>query len=210
MVATCRCLLLTAVFLPAACSDLFAQDRAGLIGGISLGGGTINLSGGTSDPSVDFVRQGGDSGLGAGANLYLGGMTSQRSALLFELAITTAATESVDGEVRVGARRVTFGSADSSLSSLVMAGAAQYWVMSNVWVRGGLGVGVIDRDLVIESSDLTITLDQGNGVAVLAGAGVEVWRHTNFAVDTQVHYTTFALKGLRVHAPSVHVGLTWG
>lgn len=203
-------LLLAALLLAAACGDVFAQERSGLIGGVSLGGGTLNLRGSSDAPTVGFVSQGGDSGLGPGFNLYLGGMTGSRAALLFEMALTTVDTEAVDGEVRLGPQRVTFGSADSSLSPIVMAGAAQYWVRPNIWVRGGLGVGLLDRDLFIESSDLTITLDQGNGVALLGAAGVEVWRRGNFALDTQFHFTTFALKGLRVHSPSVQIGLTWG
>jgi hypothetical protein len=187
-----------------------AQERSGLMGGVSLGAGTIGFSGATTDPALGIVRQNRDQALGFAMDMYLGEVISPRSALLFDIALPSGATgSSADGEVRVGPRRVTFESSKDTQTSLVMTGAAQFWLTSRVWLRGGLGVGYLHRDLEIDSADLTITLEKGTGVAVLTAAGIEIGRWANSAVNAEFHFTTFALQGLRINAPTVQVGLAW-
>ena len=187
-----------------------AQERSGLMGGLSLGGGALDFSGASSDPAVELVSEGGDQGFGTGFNLYLGASTSPRTAILFEVAFIDQEEDVVvDGEVRVGANRVTFPAGASTQTAIVFAGALQYWLTSRVWVRGGFGAGVLDRDLVIAAADLSITLTKSLGFATLAAAGVEFWRRGNFAMDAQFHFTSFGLEGLRINAPSGQVGFTW-
>ena len=186
------------------------RERAGLIGGISLGGGTVGFGGSTGDPAVAMIRQADDLGADLAVNLYLGGMTSSRMAVLFEAALSAGNPNTLlEGDARIGARRVTFAASSSTVRALVLSGAVQYWVVPRVWVRGGVGAGSLQRDLEVKDADLMITLDRSGGVAALGAAGVELWRSGHFTVDAQFHFTTFAVEGLRVNAPSVHVGLLW-
>lgn len=203
------CALFVVTLMATTNGEARAQERAGLMGGISFGAGTVDFSGTSSDPAVGIIRQDGAHRVDLGLNMYLGAVANRRTALLFEVSLANSRTDSVDGEVRVGPRRVTFASSTSSLTSLVLAGAAQYWLTSNVWIRGGFGGGYLDRDLAIEDADLTITLEKGTGFAVLAAAGIDLWRRANFALDTEFHFTTFSLEGLRINAPTVQVGFTW-
>jgi hypothetical protein len=162
----------------------------------------------SSDPTVGLVRQA-DAQVDIAGNLSLGAVTSPRTALLFELSLTSARTSSIEGEIRIGANRATFAANEDSYTALVTAGALQFWLAPNFWIRTGLGAGVLDRDVMISDADLTITLEKGTGLAILAAAGVDVWRRGAFSLDAQVHFTSFALKGQRVNAPSVQVGFTW-
>jgi hypothetical protein len=187
-----------------------AQERRGLMGGFSLGGGAVNVSGASADPATQLVTEGGGQGAHVGANLFIGVSTSPRTAVLFEVAIAGVAEDAVvDGEVRVGTDRVTFPMTSSSLTSSVFGGAVQYWLTSRVWVRGGLGAGYIDRDLLIGPADLTVTLSKSLGFATMGAAGVDIWRRGNFAIDGQFHFTWLALEGVRIQAPTGQVGLTW-
>jgi len=157
--------LLIVALMAIGIGEATAQERSGLMGGLSLGAGSLGFGGMSSDPAVGIVRQGGDQRLDLAVNMYLGAISSPRTALLFEVATSGSRTDSVDGEVRVGPRRVTFASSTSSLTSIVFAGAGQYWLTSNMWLRGGLGVGFLDRNLAIEAANLTLTLDKGRGFA---------------------------------------------
>jgi hypothetical protein len=200
--------LLVIALMAASGGRAAAQERSGLMGGFSLGAGTLDFRGVSSDPAVGLVRQA-DGQVDIGGNLSLGAVTSPRTALLFELSLTSSRTSSVEGEIRVGSNRVTFPASEDSYTALVTAGALQFWLAPNLWVRTGFGAGVLDRDVTITDADLTITLDKGTGLAILAAAGVDVWRRGAFSLDAQIHFTSFALKGLRVNAPSVQVGFTW-
>lgn len=204
------CVPLVLVMLAAAGGRADAQERAGLMGGFSLGGGTLRFGGASTDPAVELVSEGGDGKVDAGVNLYVGFSTSPRTAVLFEIAVVGLANDhEVEGEVRVGANRVTFPVSTSSLTSVVFAGAFQYSMTSKVWVRGGIGTGDLNRDLVVEPADLSVTLTKSLGFAMLGATGVELWRRGNFAMDAQFHFTWLALEGLRIHAPSGQVGFTW-
>lgn len=205
-----RSVALVVVICAASGGQVSAQQRTGLMGGVSLGAGALNVSGTASDPAAELVGEAGDQGVDTGFNMYLGFSTSPRTAVLIDLALVGLAEGVVvDGEVRVGANRITFPSATSSHTSLVLAGALQYWPTSKVWLRGGLGVGTLDRDLVVEAVDLTVTLNKGTGFATLVATGVDFWRRGNFAMDAQFHYAFLALNGLRIHAPTGQVGFTW-
>lgn len=188
-----------------------AQARSGLMGGISVGAGNIALGGSTDDAAVAFIRERDRNSIGPGFNLYIGGAASPRWAFLFEIAfLTTGASARTDGDVRIGSSRVTFQSASGSQTSLVLAGAAQYWVTDRTWVRAGPGAASLSRDVTIDSADLVVTLDRDTfAPAGFAALGVDLWRRGNRAVDAQVHVTAFWLRGLQVISPSVHVGFTW-
>jgi hypothetical protein len=201
--------IVTALLVTTMGGEAAAQTRAGLMGGASLGLGSLAFSGTSPDPAVNIVYRGDDPSIDLAVNLYLGGRLNPRTALLFELALGAGGTDAVNGDLRVGSRRITFAGSETTNTALVYAGAVQYWVLSKFWVRGGLGVGLLDSDIFIESVDLTITLDKGAGFAVLGAAGVDLARMGNFALDAQFHVTSFSIEGLRTTAPTVQVGFTW-
>jgi hypothetical protein len=191
--------------------DASAQDRAGLMGGFSIGAGSVLLAGSTDDAAVGFIRQPERDSIGPGFNLYIGSVTAPRWAVLLEMAyLTVGASTRTDGDLRVGSNRVTFQSASGGQTAVVMAGAIQYWVTGRTWVRAGPGVASLTREVTIESADLMVTLDRNTfAPAVLAALGVDLWRRGNRAIDVQVHAPGFWLRGLLVTSPSVQVGFTW-
>ena len=205
--------LAVAAFITSA-GDAWAQQRSGLVGGVSLGGGVLGLHGTTDgDPAVALVRQEDDRVPVTGFDVHLGRMVSATTAVLFVMSADydPGSESDLNVEVRVGGRQVTFNSSTTSLGSGVFAGVVQHWLTSNIWVRGGLGVGFLTRDFTLgtDASYLTITLDRGFGPAILAGAGVDVWRRTNFAADVEFHLTAVGLKGVGIYAPTVQVGFNW-
>jgi hypothetical protein len=204
--------MLAALILSA--SDAWAQQRSGFIGGISFGGGALRLNGnGDGDPLVALVRQDDDGVPAVGFDAHLGGMLDERTAVMFVLTgdYDPGRDSDVDVDVRVGDRQLTFSSSTTSLGSGIIGGAIQRWLTSRVWVRGGAGFGFLTRDVTIgsDASYLTMTLDRGYGAAFLAGAGVDVWRKANFAVDVEFHLTIVSLSDLRIYAPTVQVGFNW-
>ncbi len=106
---------------------------------------------------------------------------------------------------------VSFTSSDTSLWSGVMRAQFQYWLTSRAWVRGGLGAGSLQRDFTLgtDADYLTLTLDRGYAFAFLAGAGVDIYRKSNFAIGAEFHLSAFSLDGVGVYAPSLEVGLNW-
>jgi hypothetical protein len=187
--------MLTLLVLLTVGGDASAQARSGLMGGISIGAGVIAMAGSTDDSAVALVQQEHGNSLGGGLNLYIGGATSPRWALLFEIAFLTTGSARTDGDVRIGSSRVTFQSASSNQTAILFAGAAQYWVTPRAWVRGGLGLASLSRDVTIDTSDLVVTLDRGGVPGALAAASIDLWRRGNRTIDAQVHLTTFRLRG---------------
>jgi hypothetical protein len=201
--AVWRKALVVVAFLAATSGESLAQEYSGLIGGFSVGAGSMRIGGTSADPSVRIIQQERNRPVGLGFNLY-------RNAFLLGVALTELGTSvSQEGEVRVGSRRVTFDSAASSQMLGVVAGAFQHWLTPSVWVRGGVGAGYLDRDLRIDPAGLTITLDKDTGVAVLAATGVDLRRQGTFALSLELHLTAVAVEGLRITAPTVQAGFTW-
>jgi hypothetical protein len=207
--STWRTVLMSASVLAAAAAPVLAQDRAGLMGGISFGGGTVHVRGTSDDPALAIVRRAGNRQADFALNMYIGGRMRRDLSLVLEIAFASAGTPSTSGEVRLGANRATFTASAASQTSNVFAGGLQYWVAERVWLRGGIGIGSMDTTLLLDDAGLTITLDRGTGAAVLAAAGVDVWRRGNFAVDVQVHLTSLSLANVWITSPSAHVGFTW-
>jgi hypothetical protein len=205
------CSLLSFVLVMTMVGEASAQQRSGLVGGFSLGGGVLALGGSSTDPVVGIIQD--DEGtVGAVAvDLHLGFMVRPRVAFLFEGAAAgdQPKTSLAAGQVTVGSRQVTFNSSTTSLMSMVLAGAIQYWITERVWVRGGVGAGWLHRDLVIDAQQLSITLEKSAAPTTLVAAGADVWRRANFALDLEFHFTTFAKDGLRISAPTMQVGFQW-
>jgi hypothetical protein len=185
-----------------------AQERGGLIGGFSLGGTGLSIAGESDDPAAAILAGGGD-GIGLSGSLFLGGMGGPRSALLFEMAVAESGSTPVDGDIRLGTRRVTALDEPSWIASTVLAMAFQYWPTSRGWVRVGVGGGALSRDWEIETGGLSVAVSKQYGPALLGAAGVDLWQRGNFGLSGEFRVTTIFLSGLRVTAPAVQVGFSW-
>jgi hypothetical protein len=140
-------------------------------------------------------------------------MLSEKTAIMLVVALDSGVgTTYREGvELGVGDVVVAFPSSETSLWSGVMGGAVQRWLTSRVWVRGGVGAGYLQRDFVLGSDAdyLTLTLDRGYAVAVLAGAGADIYRRSNFAIGAEFRFSAFSLSGVGVYAPNLQVGFNW-
>lgn len=186
-----------------------AQERGGLIGGISLGGAGVSIGGESDDPAAAILAGSGGEDIGLGVSLFLGGMAGPRSALLIEITLAASGSAPVDGDIRLGTRRVTALATPSWITSTVFAIAGQYWLTSRGWVRAGVGGGALSRDWEIETGGLAVEVSKQYGPSLLGAAGVDLWRRGNFGISGEFRFTTIFLSGLRVTAPVVQVGFNW-
>ena len=205
---TCfRRIVLVAVLLATTRAELLAQQRSGLMIGLSVGGGATDVSGTSANPNTNVALVEGSHASGA-LGFYIGGHVNRRMALMFDAAYAESTSDSVgDGELRVGLRRLLFRAASSAQKVYSFSGAVQFWPSSRIWLRGGLGTGYLDRS--VETEDVTISIESGAGLAALGGAGVDVWRRNHFTMDVQFHFTTIGLEGIRINTPNIQVGFTW-
>jgi hypothetical protein len=205
---TClRLIVLVAALLATTRAELLAQQRSGLMIGLSVGGGATDVSGTSANPNTNVALVEGSHASGA-LGFYIGGHVNPRLALMFDAAYGEGTSDSgVDGELRVGLRRLLFRSASSAQDVYVFSGAVQYWPSSRIWLKGGLGAGYLDRS--VETEDLTISIESGAGFAALGGAGVDVWKRNHFTMDVQFRFTTIGLEGIRINTPTAQVGFTW-
>lgn len=201
---------LVIVMLAIPSSNVSAQDRSGVTGGLSIGAGGLILRGSADDPAVEVIQQGDEQRGAASADLRLGGFVNPRLALFFELAIAFSGEKELDAPVavRIGDTELHFADGTTDLTSNLWAGAVQFWVAPRLWLRGGLGAGYLSRTLYLADS-IELTLDKGYGLAMLGAAGLEVWQFGHGAIDVQAHFTTFPVGGLWVNAPTVQVGFSF-
>lgn len=209
--ATLRIVLAAAML--AVAGSAWAQQPFGLVGGFSIGGGSLSLEGSAGDPAVALVQQR-DTHLGTLAfDIHLGAMLGEKTAAMLLLAFDSdmGSTVARRVEVRVGDDVMSLDASETSLWSGVIGAGIQRWITSRFWVRGGIGGGYLQRDFMLGTGNdyLTMTLDRGYAFAVLAGAGVDVFRRSSFAIDGEFHFSAFSLGGVGVYAPSVQVGINW-
>ena len=144
--------------------------------GFSIGGGSMVAD-----------CDGCDSQSGVAADAHLGGMINPNLAILW------------DGSV------VAHTEQNLTLASTVSVGAIQYWIVPNVWLKGGLGFGRLsvsdDRSGTVAESD--------TAGAFLAAAGVELMQSGNFALDGSVRFATVAYDQANVTNASVNIGFNW-
>jgi hypothetical protein len=155
--------------------------RHGLVFGGALGGGSISAG-----------CDGCDHRASLGLDLHVGGMLSPRLALLFDASGAANYTTQF-----VQTRYVT---------SLLYAGAAQYWLLERLlWVKGGLGLArVVQSDAPIFK-----TFDTATGFGFMAAAGVEVLQHRTFALDAELALRAAFYSGTSVTDGAVLVGVNW-
>ncbi|MBK5256750.1 MAG: outer membrane beta-barrel protein [Vicinamibacteria bacterium] len=137
-----------------------AIERTGFIAGLGVGGGKITCDGceSLSGPAIAF---------------HLGGMITDRAALVF------------DGS---GVAKYEEG---TTLTSVLATAALQYWVSPKVWVKGGVGAG----QLGVSGKGVSETSDMGLGF--LGGIGIEAIQKKRFTIDLQMRVTTAKIEGER-------------
>jgi hypothetical protein len=167
------------------------HNRAGRLAfgfGIGLGGLSDSGSGITSCDNCDVKP------LTFEADVHIGGMLTPQLALLFE----------AQGNLQTVQRNGGFDS-DTTLSQGVGLFAAQFWVLPQFWIKGGIGFSHLQVD------DGYFTTDFGSGSALLAAAGFEVFSARNFALDLQgrLLWTSYNSFDDNLTSATVGIGVSW-
>src|SRR5262249_18905164 len=140
------------------------HDRTGrLTWGFAVGIGAMHDGGSaiTSCTNCDFKP------LAFEADAHLGGMLSPRFALIFEFQVNGQTVLADDG------------TGDTILTQGAAMVAAQFWLLPQLWIKGGLGLANLQVD------DAFFREDFGTGGAVMGAIGVELLSARNFALELQ-------------------------
>jgi hypothetical protein len=151
------------------------------LGGMSDSGGDISCDNCNSNP-LAFEIDG-----------HLGGMVNPRLAILFEL---QGNSQTLHSDVFNGDTFLTQGAA------MV---AAQFWVLPQLWIKGGIGFARLQVDDTFGVSDV------GTGGALMAAIGVELFSARNFALDLQGRIIEGTYNSLNdnVTSGTIGVGFDW-
>lgn len=124
---------------------------------------------------------------------HIGGMLSHRFALMFE---GQANFQTIDSSFRDG---------DTVLTQSAAMVAGQFWLVPQLWIKGGLGFANLRVD------DEFFTEELGNGLAVMGAVGIELFSARNFALELQGRIIEGAYNGGDDHvtAGTIGVGINW-
>jgi hypothetical protein len=166
------------------------HDRAGRLAyGFSVGLGGMHDGGSaiTSCRNCDF------SPLTLEGDFHIGGMMSPRFALLFEAQgnIQTIHSDFIDG--------------DTVLSQGAAMIAGQFWVLPQLWIKGGIGFAHLQVD------DAFFIEDFGTGGALMGAVGIELFSARNFSLDLQGRIIQAAYNSLddNVTSGTIGIGVNW-
>jgi len=162
------------------------HNRAGrLMYGFSIGLGGMHDDGSTitACDNCDFKP------LAFEGDFHLGGMLTPQFGLMFE------------GQLNVQTVHSDFFNGDTTLTQAAAMFAAQFWVLPQVWLKGGVGFASLQKD------DTFVTSDIGGGLAVMGGAGIELFSARNFAIDLQARIIEGTYNSGRDHVTSGTIGL---
>jgi hypothetical protein len=178
-------LLAMAVGAPAA----VAADPGAAAHEVSREGFIIGFSLGAGDLGPDPCD---DCGLGVGGDFHIGAMASRKVAVVLEGSFVTR----------------------DNLTHGLFGVAAQSWPdpAGRFWLKGGIGVGSLDRDNVFSGDPFDDFDDRGHNhvyPAVFGAAGVEVVRAGRFTIDIQALGAATFQSDDTAHSVSVNVGLNW-
>jgi hypothetical protein len=164
--------------------------RAGrLTFGASIGLGGMHDDGSaiTSCDNCDFNPIAGE------FDFHLGGMLTHRFGLMAEAQFNAQTIHS------------NFVNGDTTVvhSALMLAG--QFWLLPQLWIKGGVGLANLRID------DDFFTDDLGNGVALMGAIGVELFSARNFAIELQGRIISGTFNSANDHVTSgtIGVGLNW-
>lgn len=121
---------------------------------------------------------------------HIGGMVAPNVAIVFDASTVIHPFE--DG---------------GALMSHAWLGAIRIWLTDNLWLSGGLGLGLVEED--DDVGYLVARTD--TGFAGMVGAGIELLQTYNFALDLQVRATgaRFSDEEITVTNLSVLLGFNW-
>lgn len=166
------------------------QDRAGRVtwgfaiglGGMHDGGSTV-----TNCLNCDFKP------LALELDGHIGGMLSPRFGLMFEAQINAQTVHSS-----------VFGD-DAILSQSAAMIAGQFWLLPQLWIKGGLGIA----DLQIDDS--FVTEDFGSGGVLMGAIGVELLSARNLALELQARVIQGTYNSLEdnVTSGTIGFGVNW-
>ncbi len=120
-----------------------------------------------------------------GSSFSIGGMVGQKTALLLDATSVTDSEEDI--LVGIGVSGV----------------AAQRWLTDRVWVKAGIGSGVLFASGNGESEQENL------GFGISTGIGYEVVQKKKFTLDLQGRFTTSSKDGVRVNNYIGLVGFNW-
>lgn len=164
------------------------HSRTGhIIFGIGGGlGGMSDSQGDVTCPSCDF------NALAFEGDFHIGGMVNPRLGLMFEGQLNSQQIESqgLNG--------------DAFLTQGAGMFAAQFWILPQLWIKGGVGFASLRVD------DQIFITDVGTGGAVMGAIGVELLSARNFAFEIQGR----VIEGLYSHnyhvtSGTIGLGLNW-
>lgn len=166
------------------------HNRAGhIIFGVGGGLGFMHDDGSgiTDCTNCDFKPWAGE------VDLHIGGMLTPRFGLMFE---AQANFQTIHSDVFDGDTTITQGAG-------MLAG--QFWILPQLWIKGGLGFANLHVD------DTFVTQDVGNGLAVMGAVGVELFSARNFALEVQGRLIegTYNSGNDHVTSGTIGLGLNW-
>lgn len=165
------------------------HNRAGRLAfgfGLGLGGMHDDGSAITACDNCDFQP------LAFEADIHLGGMLGPRFALMFE------------GQANIQTIHTDFFD-DTTLTQGAAMIAGQFWILPQLWIKGGIGLANLQID------DAFFTEDLGSGVAVMGAAGFELLSARNFAIDLQgrIIEGTYNSGSDHVTSGTIGIGIDW-
>lgn len=124
---------------------------------------------------------------------HLGAFVGPRLALMFE------------GQVNSQTVHSDNFNGDTFLTQGAAMFAAQFWLLPQLWIKGGIGFAHLTVD------DTYFTQDFGTGVAVMGAAGIELLSARNFALELQARIIEGSYNSLNdnVTSGTIGIGLSW-
>lgn len=151
--------------------------RSGLTFGLGLGAGLIARS-----------CDGCEVAAGPAVELHVGALLTPRLALLWEAS---------------GAGRSSFGGFRQD-TNILIGGAVQHRLLDRLWIRGGLGLGILE----IHKGAFGTTQEKQRGFGVTAATGFDAYQGRHVAVDIRVRLTS-AFYDQTVVTCAVTIGTSW-
>ena len=124
---------------------------------------------------------------------HIGGVLTPRFALMLELQgnFQTIHSNRFDG--------------DTTLSQGAAMLAGQFWILPQLWIKGGIGFASLQVD------DTYVTQDFGTGGALMGAIGVELFSARRFALELQGRLIEGTYNSLddNVTSGTIGVGINW-
>ncbi len=205
-------LALSSLLVAADLAHAQPPDRRGFVFEVSAGvGGMVRGNAVAEDPSVAILHDAGSDLLNIGFDVQFGWRVARKVAVIGIISFDFGEEPGVGIPVALQTpdATITMVSDDHYMFSAVFVGGVQYWPAGRFWVRGGIGIGDLERDFDQTDRNLSVTFSKTNNFAVLGAAGMEIFRSGSFGVDLQVRYSTYSVQGMRVQNIVGLVGLSY-